>query len=112
VGFRFRRSIKILPGIRWNFSKTGTSWSFGGSPFTVNIRKGRVRRTISIPGTGMSWQSTRKLAGRPSTSYNSVPHNTLPAVADAPDTPAPPRVGRIILLFILFGIVAVWVLAR
>lgn len=66
MGFRFRRSVKILPGVRWNFSKSGTSWSFGRRGYTVNVCGGKVRRTISIPGTGLSYtaQSRASSTGR------------------------------------------------
>jgi hypothetical protein len=54
MGWRFRRSIKIAPGIRWNISKSGTSWSIGRRGFTVNVSRRGVRRTVGIPGTGLS----------------------------------------------------------
>ena len=59
MGFRFRRSIKILPGIRLNFSKKGfSSVSIGRRGATINInRKGEKRATFGIPGTGLSWQT-------------------------------------------------------
>jgi hypothetical protein len=60
MGWRFRRSIKIAPGIRWNLSKRGTSWSFGRRGFTVNVSSRGVRRTVSIPGTGLSHTSFTK----------------------------------------------------
>ncbi|WP_153098774.1 DUF4236 domain-containing protein [Paraburkholderia hayleyella] len=59
MGWSFRKSIKIAPGIRINFSKSGISTSFGGKGFTYNTR-GRV--TISIPGTGIRY--TTGLKGR------------------------------------------------
>jgi uncharacterized protein DUF4236 len=55
MGFRFRQSIKIIPGVRLNLSKTGHSWSFGLPGFTVNTRKGRARTTLSLPGAGLSY---------------------------------------------------------
>lgn len=65
MGFRFRRSVKIAPGIRWNFSKTGTSWSVGGRGFTTNFRKGRITRTVGIPGTGVSFRQDLTPGRRP-----------------------------------------------
>lgn len=50
MGWSFRKSVKIAPGIRVNFSKSGISTSIGGKGFTYNTR-GRV--TASIPGTGI-----------------------------------------------------------
>ncbi|WP_334039773.1 DUF4236 domain-containing protein [Burkholderia ambifaria] len=57
MGWGFRKSIKIAPGVRLNVSKSGVSTSIGGKGFTYNSR-GRV--TASIPGTGIRFtQNTR-----------------------------------------------------
>ncbi len=55
---RFRKSVKIIPGVRLNFSKSGVSTSIGGKGVTVNLGKRGVRSTLSVPGTGLSWSST------------------------------------------------------
>ncbi|MEX3930067.1 DUF4236 domain-containing protein [Paraburkholderia sp. BR10936] len=52
MGWGFRKSIKIAPGIRVNLSKNGISTSIGGKGLTYNTR-GRV--TASIPGTGIRY---------------------------------------------------------
>jgi hypothetical protein len=57
VGFRFRKSVKIIPGVRLNFSKSGISTSVGGSGATVNFGKRGTRQTIGIPGSGISFSS-------------------------------------------------------
>lgn len=54
---RFRKSIKIVPGVRLNLSKSGVSTSLGGRGATVNVSKRGVRSTLSVPGTGLSWSS-------------------------------------------------------
>lgn len=59
MGWGFRKSVKIAPGIRINLSKSGISASLGGMGFTYNTR-GRV--TTSIPGTGIRY--TTSLKGR------------------------------------------------
>lgn len=51
MGWGFRKSFKIAPGVRINVSRRGVSTSVGVKGFTVNSR-GRV--TTSIPGTGIS----------------------------------------------------------
>lgn len=58
--FRFRRRIKLLPGIRVNVSKTGASISAGPRGLTTNISRRGIRNTVGIPGTGLSytWQQT------------------------------------------------------
>lgn len=55
MGFRFRKSIKILPGLRLNLSKGGVSASVGVSGATVNIGQRGTRATVSLPGSGLSY---------------------------------------------------------
>jgi hypothetical protein len=54
MGFKFRKRIKIAPGLSINISKSGISTSIGGKGATVNIGKKGVTTTTSIPGTGIS----------------------------------------------------------
>ena len=64
--FRFRRSVKLFPGVRWNFGKRSSSLSFGGKGFhyTVGPRGGRT--TVGIPGTGLSYTETSGHSPSPS----------------------------------------------
>jgi hypothetical protein len=55
MGFRFRKSIKLLPGVRLNLSKSGVSASLGRPGATVNIGNKGTRGTVGIPGTGLSY---------------------------------------------------------
>ncbi len=55
MGFRFRRSIKLVPGVRFNFSSGGVSASFGGKGFRTTIGTSGKRTTVSLPGTGLSY---------------------------------------------------------
>lgn len=55
MGFRFRKTIKILPGIRLNLSKSGISTSVGVKGATINISDKGTRGTVGIPGTGVSY---------------------------------------------------------
>jgi len=55
VGFRFRRSLKVLPGVRLNFSRSGASVSLGPRGLRHTIGPKGSRTTIGIPGTGLSW---------------------------------------------------------
>jgi hypothetical protein len=55
---RFRRSIRILPGIRVNLGKRGASLSIGAKGAHVTIGHGKVRETIGLPGTGVSFTHT------------------------------------------------------
>jgi hypothetical protein len=57
MGFRFRKVISVLPGVKINLSKSGVSTSLGGKGATVNVGStGRRTLTLGIPGTGMSYQ--------------------------------------------------------
>lgn len=57
MGFRFRKSFKILPGVRLNLSKSGISTSLGGPGATVNIGPKGTRHTVGLPGSGLSFSS-------------------------------------------------------
>lgn len=67
MGWRFRKSIKILPGVRLNFNKNSTSVSIGTkhAGVTINSKSGVTART-SIPGTGLSY-SEKISSGKKST---------------------------------------------
>ena len=54
MGFKFRKRIKIAPGLSINISKSGVSTSIGGKGSTINIGKKGVTATNSLPGTGIS----------------------------------------------------------
>lgn len=59
MAFRFRRSVKILPGVRINFNKNSTSVTFGGKGFHHTISStGKSTTSVGIPGTGISYSSS------------------------------------------------------
>lgn len=55
---RYRKSIKIAPGVKLNLSKSGVSTSIGRRGATVNIGHGKVRSTVGLPGSGISYSKT------------------------------------------------------
>lgn len=62
MGFRYRKSIKIAPGIRLNVSSRGVGYSVGVPGYRVTkSASGRVSQTVSIPGTGL--RSVKTLSG-------------------------------------------------
>ena len=77
MGFRFHRSIKILPGIRLNFGKRGISTSIGVRGAHVTFGKTGTRTTVGLPGSGLSYTHLEK------------PHHEVPilAVAAPPSEP-------------------------
>jgi hypothetical protein len=60
MGFGFRKSFKLVPGVRINVSKRGAGASLGGKGFTHSIGPGGRRTTISAPGTGVSYSVQHK----------------------------------------------------
>lgn len=67
MGWLFRKSFKILPGVRVNFGKRGlTSTSIGPRGLKLNIGKLGTFLTSSIRGTGLSYRA--KLSGPASSS--------------------------------------------
>jgi hypothetical protein len=67
MGFRFRRRLKILPGLWINLSKGAPSLSIGGRGATTNIGAKGVTTTLGIPGTGLSYRFGPKRARKKST---------------------------------------------
>lgn len=53
MGMRFRRSVKIMPGVRINFSKSGMSTTIGPKGASVNVGKKGTYLNTGIPGTGL-----------------------------------------------------------
>lgn len=53
MGLRFRKSVKLAPGIRLNFSKSGVSTTIGPRGASVNIGKKGTYLNAGIPGTGL-----------------------------------------------------------
>ena len=55
MGLRFRRSIRLLPGVRLNLSRSGVSATLGAPGATLNVGR-RSALTLGIPGTGLSYR--------------------------------------------------------
>ena len=62
MGLRFRKSIKILPGVKLNISKSGASVTLGGKGLHANIgTSGKLTGTASLKGTGLSYSKSINL---------------------------------------------------
>lgn len=91
--FRFRRSIKIAPGIRWNFGKKSSSLSFGGRGARYTVGTSGRRTTVGIPGTGISYTDihsshqrvTERHAGIPMPSETWIRNNRVEVTIHTPD---------------------------
>lgn len=57
MGFRFRRTFKILPGVKLNINKDSIGLSVGprGAKVTVNSKGKGMRTTVGAPGSGLSF---------------------------------------------------------
>lgn len=91
MGWRFRHSFKVIPGVRLNLSKSGLSASIGGAPFTLNVGPHGAYGTASVPGTGISYRQRFLGESRTpqTTDSNFPPHLTTPPGSLPPSTPAP-----------------------
>jgi Protein of unknown function (DUF4236) len=97
MGFRFRRSVKILPGVRLNFGKRGVSTSVGVRGAHVTFGKSGTRTTVGVPGTGLSYTHLEK------------PHQSGGGESPAPQVP----VGRAwrgwLWILVFVALVVLWV---
>lgn len=64
MGMKFRKSVKIAPGVRVNFNKKSVGLSVGGKGARVSVNSsGRVTKTVSLPGTGLSYSDSHTIGG-------------------------------------------------
>ncbi|MDP4197974.1 MAG: DUF4236 domain-containing protein [Bacteroidota bacterium] len=56
MAIRFRRRIKLLPGVHLNISKSGISTSVGVRGASVTLGKRGTYVNTGLPGTGISWR--------------------------------------------------------
>lgn len=92
MGLRFRKNIKILPGVKLNFGKKSAGVSVGttGARYSVNS-SGRKTSTVGVPGTGLSYsKSSSSKKGKGSSS--GLPWRLIAAVG--------------VLVFLLIGGIA------
>lgn len=82
MGLRFRKSIKIAPGVRINLGTKSAGISIGtnGCRYSLNT-SGRRTTTIGIPGTGISYSHSSSVTKKsPSRSYNSSAYSQRAAI--------------------------------
>jgi Protein of unknown function (DUF4236) len=86
MGLRFRRSMKLFPGVRLNFSGGGISTTIGVRGASVNLGKRGAHLNVGIPGSGLSYRTQIfPTQNQPSASDRRSPLNpaSIPAVAPA-----------------------------
>ena len=96
MGFRFRKSFKIAPGVRVNVGKKSIGISAGVKGARVSVNSsGRKTTTVGIPGTGLSYQKTEKIGGHAATDkHDQTAPEYTPTVDLPPLDPQPPRPPR------------------
>lgn len=57
MGWRFRRSFRLLPGVRVNLSRRGPSFSVGADGITQSFGADGARTTIGLRGTGVFYSA-------------------------------------------------------
>lgn len=106
MGFRFRRSFKIVPGVKFNLNKKSVGMTFGtkGAHYTVNS-KGTRTKSVGIPGTGLSYVDVENPEKR-----SSAPHDDGqgPIGTGKGKGCGSGCLGLIILLFLISGLVSLF----
>lgn len=90
MGLRFRKSVKIAPGVKVNLNKKSTSITFGGKGVHRTISStGKKTTSVGLPGSGAYYTSSsgstsgakKKVSSSSGHEYNVTP-------SQAPDTSA------------------------
>lgn len=110
MGFNFRKSLKIAPGVRLNITKKGlSSVSLGGRGARVNLGKKGTKTTVGIPGTGLSYSSfnpkqTKRETKRGESVISSTQMNMSPVRPQVPPLPFMPKFERKVSILLGIGI--------
>lgn len=95
MGFRFRKSFKIAPGVRVNVGKKSIGISAGVKGARVSVNSsGRKTTTVGIPGTGLSYQKTEKIGGTKKAQtggFDDLPETDGVELANLPPIVPPPQ---------------------
>lgn len=83
MGWRYRKSVTLFPGVRVNFGTKSASLSLGGKGFrTTYSTTGRVTKSFGIPGTGLSYVTSTNRKKNSSAS----PRSRTNTIREAPAT--------------------------
>jgi len=92
MSWRFRKSFKVLPGLRLNLSRSGLSATVGASPFSLNVGPNGVFGTAGIPGSGISYR--QQLSAPPQSPHDGSDHPAPEVRPLVPSTPT--RIGDVV----------------
>lgn len=89
MGLRFRKSVKIAPGVRLNISKKSVGISAGVKGYRKSINSsGRVTTSIGVPGTGVSYVKTENLKSKKKKTVSNRASSTAAVANSSVVTPA------------------------
>lgn len=121
MGIRFRKRVKVLPGVTLNFSKSGISTTIGTKGASVNIGKNGVYGNAGIPGTGIYMRekiagSKKSRAKKPTRNTTKIdtPISTKTAIPES-SAPATDNFSfgcMTVVVSIIFGIFFAWALGN
>lgn len=67
MGFSYRKSFKVAPGVRMTLSKSGVGYSVGRNGMRVTkLARGGVQGTVGLPGSGLSYRTKVHRSGKAS----------------------------------------------
>ena len=99
MGFRFRKSFRLGKHSRFNVNKKSVGFSFGTKGFRKSINtSGRKTTTFSLPGTGLSYVSTK--SSKNNTSKHTSTHSKCNSTSILSLLTAPVLI--VIIVFALF----------
>lgn len=92
MGYRFRKRIKIFPGLHITLSPSGISTSLGVTGARITLGStGRVTRTLGIPGTGFYHMETLGQVGKKRTrGKEELPPGAIKTATGEVIVPGPP----------------------
>lgn len=99
MGMKFRKSMKIAPGVKLNLGKKSVGVSIGGKHggISMNSKTGTKAR-VSAPGTGLSY--TTKIGGSSSSKSSTANSVSSPISGTRPKNK---WVSLLLCLFTVFG---------
>jgi hypothetical protein len=72
MSFRFRRRLRLFPGVRLNVSRSGLSASIGPRGLSVTVGKRGTYVNAGAPGTGLSVRERLDATASPDDQTSSV----------------------------------------
>jgi hypothetical protein len=101
---RFRKSVRIAPGLRFNIGKKSVGVSAGvrGARYSINS-SGRRTRSVGIPGSGLSY---RAQSGASPGAANVAPKGSPNSAIASPTRLTASLVGWLTVLVFVLGIIS------